>query len=195
MKKQLMSKSRALLWFYDVFFCHSNHLEKDQPYTMRKRWEDEINKEKWEKRWPNEDDDEVKEHFIAWHTLDYRRRFANKTGKTLREIRLYEKQIRAYLAWDKAGREKPNEQPWYFVLLDLFCDLFYQKKVNKKDFLSFFELNERTFNRYIQTIREYQMHQGKNEFAVHYDAKAKLYRSIPSGFPSPVNKQDNFKVW
>jgi hypothetical protein len=195
MKKQLLTKSYALLWFYDIFFCHSNPLEIEKEKKDYDAANEEDSKEDWEKKWPDEDWFELLEHFTTYYTKDYRPIFAKKSGKTLREIRLYEKQILAYQSWESSGRKDAPEQPWYYGLLDLFTLLFGKKEITKTDFLKLFSLNERTFKRYLCTIRTYERGKGKNEFAVAYNAKEKIYKAIPTGFPSPVNKNDNFKVW
>lgn len=190
-----MSKSYALLWFYDIFFCHQNLLEMDKEKKDYAAAQEEMDKEDWDKKWPDEDWIDLLEHFTTDYTKDYRPIFAKKCRKTRREIRLYEAQIKTYQAWNKAGQTNATTQPWYFALLDLFSDLFDKKTINEKDFLTFYGLNERTFKRYIHTIRAYEKGKGRNEFAVQYDAKAKVYRSIPTGLPSPVNKNTGFKGW
>ena len=195
MKKQLMTKSYALLWYYDVFFCHSNLREDEKWKRDYKAANEEDSKEDYEKRWPDEDWLDLLDHFTTYYIKDYRPIFAKKSGKTLREIRLYEKQILAYQSWTSSGKANPQQQPWYYALLDLFTLLFDKKEVTKISFLNFYGLNERTFKRYLHTIRTYQKGKGKNEFAVAFNAKTKSYKAVPTGLPSPVNKNDNFKVW
>jgi hypothetical protein len=195
MQKQQMSKSYALLWFYDVFFCHTNALEKERRVVDEKAFEEEFYKESWDRRWPDEDEDQTRERFTTYRIFSYRPRFAKKSGKTLREIKLYEKQIKAYEAWTVAGRQEASKQPWYYVLLDLFDLLLKKKEVRKADFLSFYGLNERTFKRYLHTIRTYEKGKGRFEFALAYDAKKKIYHATETGFVSPVIKETGMKTW
>jgi hypothetical protein len=195
MQKQAMPKSYALLWFYDVFFCHPNPLQKEKEFHDVEASEEEYAKDPWERRYPNEDRQETLEHFITYKITDYRPRFAKKCGKSLRELRLYEKEIKAFEAWSDLGKKNASDQPWYYALLDLFDRLYHQQEIKKKDCLAFYGLQERTFKRYLATIRGYESGRGRNEFALSYDAKRKIYHFGPSGYPSPIIKPSNYKSW
>jgi len=195
MKKQLMTKSYALLWFYDIFFCHQNPLEMDDYTHDVDAIQEELEADPWDRKHPDMDEDEVEEYYTKYFTRDYRPKFAQKAGKTLREIRLYEKQIRAFQYWSPQKEGGVGSQPWYYALLDLFTQLFNHHEVRKADFLALYSMNERTFKRYLHTIRDYEKGRGEYEFAVAYDAKAKIYKSVPTGIRCPISKLSGCKAW
>jgi hypothetical protein len=193
MKKQALPKSYALLWFYDLFFCHENPLIEENYGHDVVAAQEEYEKDPYDRKWPDEDYDETLKHFPL-PPKDRRKRFAKKAGKTIREIRLYEKQIRAF----EGASRKPEDQaqaPWYYALLALYSELFSHHEVSKEDFLIAYGLNERTFKRYLHTIRTYEDGLGRHEFLLLYDKKKNVYRFAPSLYPSPLLLGTLYKTW
>lgn len=192
-----MTKSHALLWFYDIFFCHANLLVWRCPYptTDYRALDEELEKEPEDRRWPDETDVEIEEHFQYYPVKDYRPKFAKKCGKSLREIRIYEQQVKSYKEWSSSGQQDTASQPWYFALLELYTLLFNKTDVVKKEFLDRFSMNERTFKRYLALIRKYETMEGGFEFSLAYDAKKKVYHRIPSGHPLRIFKASGMKPW